>query len=73
MRAAIPALVAVAAVFTAFLVCLPPAIPQPTQPAWPPDTTGPTDEAVPPMFPVPPPFAFSHLGDADFGWYEVTR
>ena len=32
-----------------------------------------TDGDVPPLFPVPPPHIFSHLGDADFGWYDVTK
>lgn len=73
MKVVIPALVGMAVAFAAFLVCLPPATPQTPQPAWPPDSTGHTDEAVPPMFPVPPPFAFSHLDEADFGWYDVTR
>lgn len=72
-KPALRRLVAIAATLTAFVVCLPPATPQPSQPARSPDTSGTADDDIPPMFPVPPPYAFSQLGDADFGWYDVTR
>ena len=73
MKPTIPGFLAMVVTLTAFVVCLPPAPPQPSQPAQSPDTAGTANDDVPPMFPVPPPFAFSHLDDADFGWYVVTR
>ena len=72
-KPAIRRLVAIAATLTAFVVCLPLATPRPPQPAWSPDTARMVDDDIPPMFPVPQPYAFSQLGDADFGWYDVTR